>query len=49
MNALMQELYERAGIAFDPSFNAQMLPEGKRNRDLLGMDSAGQLVAMDAA
>lgn len=49
MNALMQQLYERAGIAFDPSFNAQMLPEGKRNRDLLGMDSAGQLVAMDAA
>lgn len=49
MNALMQQLYERAGIAFDPSFNAQMLPEGKRNRDLLGMDSAGQLMAMDAA
>ena len=49
MNALMQQLDERAGIAFDPSFNAQMLPEGKRNRDLLGMDSAGQLMAMDAA
>ena len=49
MNALMQELYERAGIAFDASFNAQMLPTGKRNRDLLGMDSAGQLMAMDAA
>ena len=49
MNALMQQLYERAGIAFDPSFNAQLLPEGKRNRDLLGMDSAGQLMAMDAA
>lgn len=49
MNALMQQLYERAGIAFDPSFNAQMLPEGKRNRDLLGMDSAGQLMEMDAA
>ena len=49
MNALMQQLYERAGIAFDPSFNAQLLPAGKRNRDLLGMDSAGQLLAMDAA
>lgn len=49
MNALMQQLYERAGIAFDPSFNAQLLPEGKRNRDLLGMDSAGQLIGMDAA
>lgn len=49
MNAHMQELYEKAGIAFDDSFNARLLPTGKTNRSILGMDSAGQLIGMDAA
>lgn len=48
MNHLIQALYERAGIAFD-GFNAQMLPEGKTYRDLIGLDQKGGLVAMDAA
>lgn len=49
MDQLMQQLYDRAGIAFDASFNARLLPKGKTNRSLLGMDATGSLVAMDAA
>lgn len=45
---LMQQLFDRAGIAFD-GFNAQVLPKGKTYRDIIGMDSAGGLMAMDAA
>lgn len=45
---LIQQLYERAGIAFQ-GFDAQLLPKGKTYKDLIGMDSSGSLVAMDAA
>lgn len=45
---LMQQLFDRAGIVFD-GFNAQVLPKGKNYRDIIGMDSAGGLLAMDAA
>lgn len=48
MNFTMQQLQERAGIVFD-GFNAQVLPKGKSHRDIIGMDSAGSMVAMDAA
>jgi len=48
MDLKMKALLERAGIAFD-GFNARMLPEGRQFRDLIGMDQAGNLVAMDAA
>lgn len=49
MNELMQQLYDRAGIVFDPAFGARALPAGKTYRDVIGMDSAGALMAMDAA
>ena len=49
MNAQMQHLNERAGIVFDPVFNPQLLPKGTRNRNLIGMDSNGSMLAMDAA
>lgn len=49
MNAQMQYLKERAGIVFDPVFDAQLLPTGTSPRDLIGMDSSGGLMAMDAA
>lgn len=49
MNELMQQLYDRAGIVFDPAFGARALPTGKTYRDIVGMDSAGSLIAMDAA
>lgn len=45
---LMQQLFDRAGIVFD-GFNAQVLPKGKTYRDIIGMDSSGGLMAMDAA
>lgn len=48
MDPKMKALLERAGIAFD-GFSARMLPEGRGYRDLLGVDAAGNLVAMDAA
>ena len=48
MDLQMQEILQRAGIAFD-GFNSRLLPKGKTYRDLIGMDSAGGLMAMDAA
>lgn len=48
MDPLMQQLMERAGIVFH-GFDARMLPEGKTYTDLIGMDSNGAPVAMDAA
>lgn len=48
MDPLMQQLMERAGIVFQ-GFDARMLPEGKTLQDLIGMDSSGGMVAMDAA
>jgi len=48
MNPTLQALFEKAGIAFD-GFNAQMLPEGKGYRDIVGMAQDGSLMAMDAA
>jgi hypothetical protein len=48
MDPLMQQLMERAGIVFQ-GFDARMLPEGKTYSDLIGMDSNGAPVAMDAA
>jgi hypothetical protein len=48
MDPKMQALLQRAGIAFD-GFNARLLPESKTYRDIIGMDSAGGLMAMDAA
>lgn len=48
MDPLMQQLMERAGIVFQ-GFDARMLPEGKTYADLIGMDSNGAPVAMDAA
>jgi len=48
MNPTLQALFERAGIAFD-GFNAQMLPEGRTYRDLIGIAQDGSLMAMDAA
>ncbi len=48
MDPKMQALLQRAGIAFD-GFDARLLPEGKGFRDLIGMDSAGALMALDAA
>lgn len=48
MDPLMQQLMERAGIIFQ-GFDARMLPEGKTYDDLIGMDSNGAPVAMDAA
>ena len=49
MNELMQQLQDRAGIVFDQSFGARALPTGKTLRDIIGMDSAGSLIALDAA
>lgn len=48
MDPKMKALLERAGIAFD-GFNARMLPDDRGYRDIIGMDSAGAMVAMDAA
>lgn len=48
MNPTLQALFERAGIAFD-GFNAQLLPEGKTYRDIVGLAQDGSLMAMDAA
>lgn len=48
MNPTLQALFERAGIAFD-GFNAQMLPDGRTYRDLVGIAQDGSLMAMDAA
>lgn len=48
MDQNIQSLQEHAGVIFD-GFNAQLLPTGKTYRDLIGMDSAGGLLAMDAA
>jgi len=48
MDATMQALFERAGIEF-VGFNSRLLPENKTYRDLIGMDSQGGIVAMDAA
>lgn len=48
MDPKIKALLERAGIAFD-GFNARMLPDDRGYRDIIGMDSAGAMVAMDAA
>lgn len=48
MDPKMKALLERAGIAFD-GFNARMLPDDRSYRDIIGMDHAGAMVAMDAA
>ena len=48
MDPKMKALLERAGIAFD-GFNARMLPDDRGYRDIIGMDHAGAMVAMDAA
>lgn len=48
MDPKMQALLQRAGIAFE-GFNARLLPDGKGYRDLIGMDSAGAIMALDAA
>lgn len=48
MNELIEQLRESAGVVFD-GFDAQILPEGKTYRDLIGMDSVGGMLAMDAA
>lgn len=48
MNDLLKQLCDRAGVNFDAFPGARMLPEGKTLRDMIGMDSAGQMIAMDA-
>lgn len=48
MDLTLQELSRQIGVAFD-GFDSRMLPDGRTYRDIIGMDSAGQLIAMDAA
>lgn len=48
MNPTLKALFDRAGIAFD-GFNAQVLPDGKTYRDIVGQSHDGSLVAMDAS
>lgn len=48
MDQVIEQLRADAGVVFD-GFNAKVLPEGKTYRDMIGMDSAGGMVAMDAA
>lgn len=48
MDQVIAQLSADAGIVFD-GFNAQILPEGKTYKNLIGMDGAGGLMAMDAA
>lgn len=48
MDATLQQLFNRAGIEFR-GFDAKVLPKGKTLRDVIGMDGAGSLMAMDAA
>lgn len=48
MDANLQQLKDRLGIEFK-GFDAKLLPEGKTYGDVIGMDSTGGLIAMDAA
>lgn len=48
MDQTLQQLAREIGVAFD-GFDSRMLPEGRKYTDLIGMDSAGNLMAMDAA
>lgn len=48
MDPRMKALLERAGIAFD-GFNARMMPDGRKPRDMVGIAHDGSLMAMDAA
>ena len=47
MDQKMQALLQKAGIAFD-GFNARLLPKDKSYTDIIGLDSAGALMALDA-
>lgn len=48
MNQALQSLFDRAGIVFD-GFDARLLPDGKKYRDIVGLAQDGGLMAMDAA
>lgn len=48
MDQTLQQLAREIGVAFD-GFDSRMLPKGREYTDLIGMDSAGNLMAMDAA
>lgn len=48
MDQVIEQLRAKVGVVFH-GFDAKVLPDGKTYEDMIGMDSAGRYIAMDAA